>query len=118
MRHRNSPIGRSRIAGRHAGNHFKFNPRFVKLPSFLSASSEDEGISPFQPGNVLSLQRLLNQQPVCLLLSEMMMRGPLSRVNKLRIFPGLIEGAVCPQIVIDNHVCPADTVQAFPGEKA
>ena len=85
MGDRDPRVGRGRVRGGYAGNDFKFHAGFAKLLGFLAAAPEDKGVAAFDPGHILSLQRLLHQKGVRLELAQMVLIRPLARVDQLRV---------------------------------
>ena len=84
MGHRDSVVGRNRQRRGHPGDDLEGDAVGPQKLQLLAAASEEERIAAFQPHHAFSLQRLLEENPVDLLLGLFMVSRLFSHVDGLR----------------------------------
>ena len=85
VRHRNPRVGRHGQRRGHAGNHLKVNSLLRQKLQLLAAPPEQEGVAALEPHHPLARLRLLQQNPIDLLLGHQMVAGLLAHVDGLRL---------------------------------
>ena len=85
MGHRNATVGRHRHRRGHPRHHFIGHAARREKLQLLPATAEEEGVAPLEPDHPASLQGLLQENPVDLLLGLQVAACPLSHVDFLRL---------------------------------
>ena len=106
MRHRNPGVSRPGNGRSNPRHNLKLNSNIDNGLGFFRAAPKNKRIAAFQPHNLFSFPRFLDQECVDLLLAQRVFARFFPSIDYLRVIPRPAEHLRICQMIVNDHVGP------------
>jgi hypothetical protein len=112
VRHRNAGKGRNRDSTGNSRDNLERNSRVGQSLRFLAAAAEYERVSTFEAAHILAFARLLNHEPLDVLLLQIFLTGFFADADDFSSVFGFFEQVKVDQTIVKHHVGFAKTSES------